>query len=110
MSRPRADRVVLSYPADLSQWGRSTVEGGPFRAYLRKAHDRASPGDTWSEFVGVGCCGSALDVPLQVESVETEASVGDGEASIGPETTFEFVERGQCDLDGGWAVQSARSG
>jgi hypothetical protein len=41
---PPATRVVVSYPADLSEWGRETVEGSPFRAYLRKTLGRvASP-------------------------------------------------------------------
>lgn len=95
-----ARTVRVSYPADLSLWGRDIVEDTPFSAYLRKAHDRADPGDTWKEFVGVGCCGSALDVPLRVESVE-------GGTKITPETNFEFFEREACDLAGGWQVQSA---
>jgi len=95
-----ATRVVLSYPADLSDWGRSTVEGVPFRAYLRKVHETAAEGDRWEEFVGVGCCGDSLDVPLVVESVE-------GGHRLGPETTFAFVERESCEIEGGWRVQSA---
>lgn len=95
-----ARRVVLSYPADFSNWGRSIVEDRPFRAYLPKAHDRAVPGDIWEEFVGVGCCGSALDVPLRVESV-------DGGPELSGETEFHFTVREACDLDGGWRVQSA---
>ena len=70
-----ATSVELSYPADLSAWDRSIVEDRPFRAYLSTAHYTAAPGDRWSEFVGVGCCGSALDVPLRVESVEGGATV-----------------------------------
>ena len=95
-----ASTVVVSYPGDLSLWGRDIVEDTPFRAYLRKAHDRAATGDTWEEFVGVGCCGSALEVPLRVESVE-------GGAELTAETCFEFTEREACDIDGGWEVQSA---
>ena len=94
-----ASRVVVSYPADLSTWGRDIVEDRPFRAYLRKAHDEVASGDQWEEFVGVGCCGNALDVPLRVENVE-------GGTTITDETAFEFVEREACDLDGGWHVQS----
>jgi len=95
-----ATRVVVSYPADLSLWGRDIVADTPFRAYLRKAHDSAAAGDQWEEFVGVGCCGSALDVPLRVESVE-------GGERLAEDTEFEFTEREACDIDGGWNVQSA---
>lgn len=98
MAEP-ASRVVLSYPADLSTWGRDTVEDRRFRAYLRKAHDTAAAGDRWAEFVGVGCCGSALDVPLRVERVE-------GGAELTGDTEFAFAVREACDLDGGWRVQS----
>jgi hypothetical protein len=98
MAEP-ATSVVLSYPADLSTWGRDTVEDRPFCAYLRKAHDTAAPGEHWSEFVGVGCCGSALDVPLRVERVE-------GGPRLTGDTEFEFTVREACDLDGGWRVQS----
>lgn len=95
-----ATHVVLSYPADLSDWGRDIVEDTPFRNYLPKAHSEAKQGDIWEEFVGVGCCGSALDVPLKVESV-------DGGSELTAETTFAFTVREACDLDGGWEVQSA---
>ncbi|MEF8882189.1 MAG: hypothetical protein V5A34_06675 [Halapricum sp.] len=95
-----ASHLVCSYPADLSDWGRHRVDSPAFRAYLRKAHDVATAGDTWTEFVGVGCCGSALDVPIRVERVE-------GGERIGPGTGIEFTVREACDLDGGWQVQSA---
>ena len=95
-----ARTVLLSYPADLSEWGRSRVEHDSFRAYLTKAHETAAPGDIWAEFVGVGCCGNSLDVPLRVEAV-------DGGEEIGSSTTFEFVVREACDIEGGWRVQSA---
>jgi hypothetical protein len=97
-----ATRVVVSYPADLSEWGRETVEGSPFRSYLRKAHSTAREGDEWAEFVGVGCCGDTLDVPLRVERVEGGAELTEG-------TTIEFAVREACDIDGGWDVQSAAS-
>ncbi len=97
-----ATRVVVSYPADLSAWGRDTVEGEPFRAYLRKAHASATPGEEWAEFVGVGCCGDTLDVPLRVETVE-------GGSALTTETTIEFTIRDACGIDGGWAVQSTAS-
>ena len=83
---------------DLSDWGRDIVEGSAFRAYLPKAHDEASAGDRWAEFVGVGCCGSALDVPLVVERVE-------GGSLLTPNTDIEFEVREACDV-GGWDVQS----
>lgn len=95
-----ATHVVLSYPADFSKWGRDIVEDRPFKTYLPKAHETAEPGDVWDEFVGVGCCGSALDVPLKVEDVE-------GGNALTGETTFEFTVREACDIAGGWEVQSA---
>lgn len=94
-----ASHVVVSYPADLSRWGRDIVEDDPFRAYLRKAHGSASEGDQWAEFVGTGCCGSELDVPLRVERVE-------GGARLTEQTAFEFTVRDACHI-GGWEVQSA---
>jgi len=95
-----ADRIVLSYPADLSEWGRQQVSTPHFRAYLRKVHDTAATGDTWPEFVGVGCCGDTLDVPLRVERV-------DGGPRVTADTTFEYAVREACDVQGGWRVQSA---
>jgi hypothetical protein len=95
-----ADRVVVSYPADLSDWGRMQVSTDHFRAYLRKTKDRVRQGDAWEEFVGVGCCGSALDVPLRVERV-------DGWNRLGEETTVEYEVREACGVQGGWRVQSA---
>jgi hypothetical protein len=100
MTGAPATTVELSYPADLSDWGRSIVEDRPFRAYLRKAHETASAGEIWPEFVGVGCCGDTLDVPLRIERVE-------GGDRITEETTFEYAVREACDIDGGWRVQSA---
>ncbi|MEF8937209.1 hypothetical protein [Halobacteriaceae bacterium SHR40] len=94
-----ATKITVSYPADLSVWGREIVEDRPFRNYLTKAHDRATVGDHWSEFVGVGCCGSAMDVDLRVESVA-------GGSKIDSETEFVFTEREACSV-GGWTVQSS---
>lgn len=94
-----ARTVRLSYPADLSDWGRSILEGSSFVAYLRRVHDEAREGEEWAEFVGVGCCGDTLDVPLRVETVEGGARVDEG-------TDFEFEERAACGIEGGWAVQS----
>jgi len=95
-----ARTVEVSYPADLSDWGRFQVEKSSFRAYLRRVHDTAAVGDVWEEFVGVGCCGDSLDVPLRVEDTT-------GGEAIGPDTEFAFVERAACGIEGGWEVQSA---
>lgn len=95
-----ADRLVLSYPEDLSDWGRNCLDRSSFRAYLHRAHDTASEGDTWPEFVGVGCCGDSLDVQLRVERV-------DGGPALTDETDIEYVERAECAGSGGWRVQSA---
>lgn len=95
-----ATRVVVSYPADLSQWGRDVVEGDPFRAYLTKTLGTVETGDVVEEFVGVGCCGDSLDVPLRIERV-------DGGPTVTRETTVEYELREACGVDGGWAVQSA---
>lgn len=94
-----ADRVTLSYPADLSEFGRFQVEKPSFRAYLRKTLGTVAPGEVTEEFVGVGCCGNTLDVPIRVEGVE-----GDGHVDENTEITFEVREA--CDLQGGWRVQS----
>jgi hypothetical protein len=95
-----AEEVSVSYPEDLSDWGRFQVEKGSFKAYLRKTkNSRVRQGDVWEEFVGVGCCGSTLDVPLQVERIE-------GGETLGPETEVEFEVRDACGIQGGWQVQS----
>lgn len=94
-----ADRVVLSYPADLSGWGRLQLDERSFRSYLRRSHDRATRGDVWEVFLDVGCCGNTYDVPLRVERVE-------GDASVGPDTDISYEEREACGIDSGWAVQS----
>ena len=96
-----ASRLVLSYPADLSEWGRYQVEKPSFRAYLRKTRDRLAVGDVLEEFVGVGCCGDTLDVPLRVERIEGDAD------RVGPDTDIEYEVREACDVDGNWRVQSA---
>ena len=95
-----ADRVVVSYPADLSDWGRFQVEKPSFRAFLRKTRDEVREGDVWEEFVGVGCCGNTLDVPLRVDRV-------DGGARVADETEIEYAVREACGLEGSWRVQSA---
>ena len=98
LSEP-AERVVVSYPSDLSDWGRFQVEKSSFRAFLRKTRDAAEEGDVWEEFVGVGCCGNTLDVPLRVEAVEGGERVGD-------DTEIEYEVREACGIQGSWRVQS----
>lgn len=95
-----ADRVVVSYPADLSEWGRGQLTTRHFRAWLRRVHPHPSAGDVWEEFLDVGCCGDTLDVPLRVERVE-----GGDRMDVDTEITYEAREA--CDIDGGWHVQSA---
>ncbi len=95
-----ADRILLSYPSDLSTWGRFQVEKPSFRAFLRKTREQAQEGDRWEEFVGVGCCGNTLDVPLRVERV-------DGGSRVDAETTIEYDVREACGTEGSWQVQSA---
>jgi hypothetical protein len=95
-----ATTVVVSYPADLSDWGQFQVEKPSFRAYLKKTIDEVHVGDVHETFVGVGCCGNALDVPLRIESVS-------GGAALSAATTIEFEAREECSGAGGWRVQSA---
>ncbi|WP_265110231.1 hypothetical protein [Halosolutus halophilus] len=99
-SSPSADRVVISYPADLSNWGRFQVEKPSFQAFLRKTREQAREGDVWEEFVGVGCCGNTLDVPLRVERV-------DGGERIDADTEIRYEVREACGIEGSWQVQSA---
>ncbi|WP_290812037.1 hypothetical protein [Halovivax sp.] len=95
-----AERVLVSYPADLSSWGRFQVEKPSFRAFLRKTRETAREGDAWEEFVGVGCCGNTLDVPLRVERVE-------GGRRIDDDTEIDYEVREACGIQGSWRVQSA---
>ena len=94
-----ATRVVVSYPADLSGWGRGQLDARVFRAYLRRTLGDVAPGDERSVFLDVGSCGNTYDVPLRVERVDGGA--------VGPETNIKYVEREACGLQGGWRVQSA---
>ncbi|WP_117365237.1 hypothetical protein [Natrarchaeobaculum sulfurireducens] len=96
---PPAERIVVSYPKDLSEWGRFQVEKPSFRAFLRKTRKQANAGDVWEEFVGVGCCGNTLDVPLRVERVE-------GGSVIDDDTEIEYDVREACGIQGSWRVQS----
>lgn len=95
-----ATRIVVSYPEDLSDWGRYQVEKPPFRAYLTKTLGKVETGDEREEFVGVGCCGNTLDVPLRIESIE-------GGPEVVRDTEIEYVVREACGIEGGWRVQSA---
>ncbi|MFC6903691.1 hypothetical protein [Halalkalicoccus tibetensis] len=95
-----ATRVVVSYPADLSDWGRFQVEKPSFRAYLTKTLGEVREGDEREEFVGVGCCGDSLDVPLRIEAVE-------GGPEVTRDTEVEYSVREACGIEGGWRVQSA---
>lgn len=95
-----ADRATISYPADLSDWSRRQLETPWFRSYLKKTRGNARVGATWDEFVDVGCCGSAHDVPLRLERL-------DGGDHIGPGTEISYKEREACGVLGGWRAQSA---
>lgn len=94
-----ADRLVLSYPADLSDWGRRQLDTPWFRAYLRKTLGEVTPGTITEEFLDVGCCGNTLDVPLRVEAT-------DGGRRVDEDTDIRYDIREACGLDGGWLVQS----
>jgi hypothetical protein len=94
-----ATRVVVSYPADVSDWGRGQLDTRHMRAYLRRHFETAREGDDWWVFLDVGCCGDSPDVPLRVESVE-------GGPAMDADTEIEYVEREACGVQTGWAVQS----
>jgi hypothetical protein len=96
----RATRVTVSYPEDLSGWGRFQVEKPSFRAYLRKTLGDVREGEVREEFVGVGCCGNTLDVPLRIERVE-------GGRRVDMETEIGYEVREACGVQGSWRVQSA---
>lgn len=93
-----ASRVTLSYPMDLSGWGRWQLDERAFQAYLRRVHDEVHAGDVWDVFLDVGCCGDSMDLQLIVERVE-------GGSEMGEDTAFEYTEREACGV-GGWTVQS----
>ncbi|GGL47841.1 hypothetical protein [Halocalculus aciditolerans] len=95
-----ANRLVLSFPGDLSEWGRDQLETRHFRAYLKRVHASAAVGDEWPVFLDVGCCGDSLDITLRVEAVD-----GDGD-ELTADTDIEYVEREPEDIEGGWEVQS----
>jgi hypothetical protein len=95
-----ATRVVLSYPADLSEWGRYQLTTRHFEAYLRKTLGTVHEGDRREEFLDVGCCGDALDLTLRVAEVE-------GGTEVDTDTEIAWTEHEACDVQGGWRVQSA---
>ncbi|MFB6128019.1 MAG: hypothetical protein ABEJ79_12100 [Halolamina sp.] len=99
MTTDTADRVVLSYPEALSEWGRDQVEADRYRGFLRRMLGEVAVGDTVEEFVDVGCCGDSLDVTFRVEAVAGGGVVGEG-------TTVAYETR-TADHEGGWRVQSA---
>lgn len=94
-----ATRVVVSFPADVSDWGRDQLRTRHMEAYLRRHFGRAHEGDDWSVFLDVGCCGDSPDVPLRVEAV-------DGGHEMDADTEIEYVEREACGVQTGWEVQS----
>jgi hypothetical protein len=94
-----ASTVTVTYPSDVSDWGRNQLTTDHMRAYLKKTNDHAREGDTWDVFLDVGCCGDSPDVPLRVEAV-------DGDSELTPETDLVFEEREACGVQSGWEVQS----
>ena len=94
-----ATRVVLSYPADLTDWDREQLETPWYIGYLRKILGEPEIGDTFEEFVDIGCCGSSRTVPLKIEEIE-------GGPRVGEDTEIEYTVREACDLPGAWDVQS----
>lgn len=95
-----ASRILISYPEDLSGWGRLQLDTPWFKAYLRKTLDTPEPGATREEFLDVGCCGNTLTVPLRIEQVDNGTTIDDN-------TRIEFTNREACGIQGGWRVQSA---
>jgi hypothetical protein len=105
MNAPEADRVVLSYPDGLSDWGRDQIETDRYRGYFARVMGEAAVGDVREEFVDVGCCGDSLDVPFRVERIEADGDAVDAAVVTG-ETAVDYETRAG-DVDGGWRVQSA---
>ena len=96
-----AERVVVSYPDELSAWGLDQLTADRFVNYIRRIHDEAREGDEWEEFLDVGCCGDSLTLTLRVEELEPADAT-----TLTRETAVEFVER-EGSVHGGWCVQSA---
>lgn len=93
-----ATRVVLSYPEELSEWGREQVTADRYVNYLRRVLGETAVGKEFEEFVDVGCCGDSLDVPFRVEEL-------DGGDEVGDDTEVVFTTR-EAAMEGGWLVQS----
>jgi hypothetical protein len=93
--------VVVSFPDELSAWGRDQLTADRFVNYLTRVHEEAAPGDEWEEFLDVGCCGDSLTLTLRVESLDPP-----GASALTADTDVEFVER-EGSVHGGWCVQSA---
>lgn len=98
MTDNTAERITLSYPEALSDWGRDQVESDRYRGYFRRVLDEVAVGDVYEEFVDVGCCGDSLDVTFRVEAVEGGSVVDD-------DTAVEYATR-EAAHEGGWRVQS----
>jgi len=96
-----ATRVIVSHPEVLSAWGRDQLTADRYVNYLRKTIGAVEAGDEFEEFVDVGCCGDAMDIPLRIESIN-----GD---EVGQETKIEFTTR-EASMEGGWLVQSQATG
>ncbi len=105
MDEPTATRLVLSYPAGLSEWGRDQIETDRYRGYFQRVLEDVSVGTTREEFVDVGCCGDSLDVSFRVERVEVAGDPVD-DAIVTDATGIEYEVR-PGDVEGGWRVQSA---
>ena len=105
MDPPTASRVVLSYPAGLSDWGRDQIETDRYRGYFRRVLGEVRVGDEREEFVDVGCCGDSLDVPFRVVRIEVDGASVD--AALVDDRTEIAYETHAGDVSGGWRVQSA---
>lgn len=95
-----ADSAVISYPSNLNEWGVHQIETAHFRTYLKRSWDDVDENETVEEFVGVGCCGSTLDVPLRLEELVGGDRIGEG-------TVIAYETRERCELEDGWQIQSA---
>ena len=95
---PLATRVELSFPSDIGTHGRTRIHSEYYKKYLTKVHDTATVGDEWDEFTDVGCCGSKMDLPFIVESVE-------GGSRVDLDTEIVYTEREACGVNPGWSVQ-----
>lgn len=83
----QASRVVLSYPEELSEWGRDQVTADRYVNYLRKVIGETAVGEEFEEFVDCGC-GRTTDVTLRIEAVE-------GGNRLGPGAALDLVHRSE---------------